>query len=153
MALWSSGDAITQSKINGVYTPYTPTIGAAGGSPGLGNGTLSGKWWREGQTVLFGIRLSFGSTTSFGTGQVTLTLPVAAEASGSVSLSGSGVGLDASAGTAAFPLLLTGFLLSSSTVFAIWNPAGSSNNVVTSAFPFTWTTSDVLDISGSYFAA
>jgi hypothetical protein len=152
-SLWSVGDELDVDKLNGVFTSYTPTWSSTGSAPSLGNGSIVGKWWRQGQTVRFSILLTAGSTTSFGTGEWTFTLPLAAESSQSLSFNVTGVARDSSAGNAPFPVISTGSLMASASIFGIWNPVGSSSNTVTNTLPFTWATSDVLEISGSYFAA
>jgi hypothetical protein len=152
MSLWSVGDELDVDKLNGVFTSYTPTWSSTGSAPSIGNGSIVGKWWRQGQTVYFSILLTAGSSTTFGSGAWKFTVPIAIESSGSLSFVVSGVAVDNSAGNAAFAVSSTGFLLSSSTVFELWVPGGASN-VVTPTAPMAWATSDVLEIVGSYFAA
>jgi hypothetical protein len=62
-------------EVSGVWNGYTPTWAAAGTQPAIGNGTLTGRWKRVGNTVDFRILLIAGSTTTFGTGTWTWTLP------------------------------------------------------------------------------
>lgn len=63
-------------------TSYTPTWTATAGSPAVGNGTLTGYYYRIGNLIVGGVTLLPGSTTTFGTGGNTwiFTLPVAAHA-------------------------------------------------------------------------
>lgn len=52
----------------GLWTPYTPTWKASGGTqPALGNGTIEGRYCVQGRTVHFVLGLFCGSTTTFGT--------------------------------------------------------------------------------------
>lgn len=46
------------------WTSYTPTWTSTGGSPSLGNGTLTGRYQQFGKTVVARISLVWGSTTS-----------------------------------------------------------------------------------------
>lgn len=46
------------------WQSYTPTWSGSGGTPSLGNGTLSGRWRRVGDSAEFQIYLLWGSTTS-----------------------------------------------------------------------------------------
>lgn len=55
---------------------YTPTLTSGGTAPVLGNGVLSGIFSRNGSTVSYSIELTTGSTTTLGTGNLFLSLPV-----------------------------------------------------------------------------
>jgi hypothetical protein len=55
---------ISATNFPGVWSDYTPTWVAEGGSRSIGNGSLAGRWTRVGTTVFFTIRLDWGSTTS-----------------------------------------------------------------------------------------
>ena len=65
----------------GAWTSYTPTWGSTGTAPAIGSGTLIGFWTQVQKTVLFRVGVTFGGTTTFGTGNYTLTLPVAPSSS------------------------------------------------------------------------
>lgn len=56
---------------------YTPTLSSGGTAPSLGNGTISGSYTRQGATVTIDGQLSIGSTTSLGTGGLSISLPFA----------------------------------------------------------------------------
>jgi hypothetical protein len=62
-----------------VWDTYAPTWTASVTAPKLGNGTLSGRFLRVGQTVDVRIFLKFGSTTDSGSGNLRFSLPVAAK--------------------------------------------------------------------------
>lgn len=66
-------------NINDVGT-YTPTWTGSGSNPAIGNGTLSGNYVRSGNQVTVSITMTAGSTTTFGTGDWTFSLPFAAQA-------------------------------------------------------------------------
>lgn len=90
-----SGNYVT---ISGVVA-YAPVWASTGSAPSLGNGTISAAYTRKGSIVTGWIELSFGSTTTPGTGVWTFTLPVADYASlvtvGGVGISqGTGSGPD-----------------------------------------------------------
>lgn len=55
------------STSTSAWTPYTPTWTASAGSPSLGNGTLSGRYKKNGRTVHLALTLTGGSTTTYGT--------------------------------------------------------------------------------------
>lgn len=70
--------AAIDTALTGAWTPYIPVWGASGTQPDRGNGTLVGSYRRVGKTVDVLVKLTMGSTTTFGTGTYTLSLPVAA---------------------------------------------------------------------------
>ena len=74
-----SGEA-TGLKWAGAEIAYTPTWGASGTAPSLGNGIITGFYTRIGDVVSFRIRLQIGSTSTMGTGGYTFTLPIAMSA-------------------------------------------------------------------------
>jgi len=59
----------------GASTSYTPVWTSSGTAPSLGNGTLTGKYSRVGDLVYFSMKLTFGSTTTAGTGDYSFSLP------------------------------------------------------------------------------
>lgn len=58
---------------NGVF--YTPVLTASGGGFLLGNGVISGEYWLVGDRVRVQGSITMGSTTSFGTGTYSISLP------------------------------------------------------------------------------
>lgn len=60
------------------WTSYTPAWTSTGTAPAIGNGTITGAYQQVGKMVLgFRISIVFGSTTTYGTGNYLLSLPVA----------------------------------------------------------------------------
>ena len=57
------------------WTTYTPVWSTSGTSPSLGDGTLKGLWRRAGDSMEIIIRLTFGSTTTPGTGNFQFSIP------------------------------------------------------------------------------
>lgn len=57
------------------WTSYTPVWTNSVGAPTLGNGTLAGWYRREGTTLYFRGRLTIGSTTTVGSGDIRVSLP------------------------------------------------------------------------------
>ena len=62
---------------DGAYLTYTPAWTGTT-NPGLGNGTLTGRWTRIGRTIIGSINLTIGSTTTGGSGSWAWDLPVVA---------------------------------------------------------------------------
>jgi len=72
--------AITQAgrpAALGEWTAYTPTWGASGTAPALGNGTIAGRYTIIGKTVHCRVTLGLGSTSTQGTGMWYFTVPPA----------------------------------------------------------------------------
>lgn len=145
-----AADASASKKIGNVgfsseteYTEtYTPTWASSGTQPALGNGTLTGRRTRSGNLMTVEVKLTAGSTTTFGTGYYTFSTgvtPVTGEHQGSASA------VDASVstfydGACQMPSGL-------STIQALSN--GGVNNWGQTV-PFTWATSDTLTLSISF---
>jgi hypothetical protein len=55
--------------------PYTPALTSGGTAPVLGNGTISGTYYRNGATTTVVGQLTLGSTTTLGTGGLKVSLP------------------------------------------------------------------------------
>lgn len=147
---WVAGNVLTAAQLN-TYAPqswsaYTPAMTQWT----LGNGTLTGRTAQHGKTVHFSLRLTIGSTTSSGgSGIMTLSLPVAAEMGSS---------------TTAFPPIGWASLrdvsapaqrqwmacLNSTSTFLM---ADDSLTPVQGTTPWTWATGDLIVVNGSYEAA
>lgn len=146
---WANG-TLTATELNeqirdnfnsaGTWTPYTPTWASAGTQPALGNGILYADYSRLGDTIHFSVTIQMGSTTTYGTGAYTISLPFAA-ASGPRQIfsamyndSGSdyiGVGMVPSGSSSCY--LFTGI-----------------STFVTATAPFTFGNGDVIAVSGTY---
>lgn len=60
----------------GAWSTYTPTWTASTANPAIGNGALLGRYQRlYGRTWHIDVLMSFGSTTTYGTGTYSLSLP------------------------------------------------------------------------------
>lgn len=66
--------------IEAAWTSYAPSWTCTGSAPVLGNGTLVGRYRKVGRTVDLSLFLSFGSSTTGGTGGFAFTLPFPAVA-------------------------------------------------------------------------
>ncbi len=145
---WSHGPLASDL---GVWTDYTPVWTSSGTAPAIGNGTLSGRYVLHGKTCHFTIALTFGSTTTTGSGSWSFGFPV----------------------TPSFTLptsfLLTGYLedlatvgygylgarASSATEFYVQFSSGTNgqSNIQGAAVPFTMATGDYLSMAGTYEVA
>jgi hypothetical protein len=58
-------------------TSYTPSWTASTTNPTIGNGTITGAYTQIGKMVFVRIQITMGSTTTYGSGQYSISLPVA----------------------------------------------------------------------------
>lgn len=72
---WNGSSWDTYFKVPGAWTAYTPSWTASTTNPSLGNGTLIGRYQKIGRTVIFHVNLITGSTTSYGSGSYSFSLP------------------------------------------------------------------------------
>lgn len=130
------------------WTTYTPTW-TASVNPVLGNGTITGRYRKFGRTVHLQIDLTMGSTTTYGTGAWTLSLPVAAGAS-----TGSRIGVAQALGGSRFPgQVVVSPGASGTSPFFPASSSVSNLSSATSAVPFAWATGNELRITVTYEAA
>ncbi len=130
----------------GVPFSFTPILNAAGGSPTVGNGTLTGTLMKVGNggsgfKWLATIKLTLGSTTSLGTGGFWFTLPESA----TVDCVGRGFGYFT--GTGIYYEGAASIGAGSANVSVISNGAtGSWSNVV----PVTWQSGSSITLTVEY---
>ena len=136
------------NTIGATSTTYTPVwYGAI--APAIGNGTLTGRYFKIQKIVFVEILFSPGSTTTFGTGTYFFSLPVTARA-GLFGFMSNGVArlYDSSTGLATFAQ--TGFYNADYTKVMVYlEPVGQVGQTT----PFTWAQSDEIIMSFWYEAA
>lgn len=115
---------------------WSPAWTSSGTAPVLNNGTLTGTYLQAGKLVLAQFELIMGSSTTFGTGTYSMSLPVAATGSAGKSLGGSIYLLDNSTTTSN----MAAPIYSTSTTIVIRYHGGTSN--VAATVPWTWAQSD-----------
>lgn len=82
---WVVGETVAAATMNteirdqfnsffGAWTAYTPAW-TASTNPSLGNGTLTGQHMKVGRTTHMQLQLTAGSTTTFGSGTYTFSMP------------------------------------------------------------------------------
>ncbi|MDG9717394.1 hypothetical protein [Streptomyces sp. DH24] len=90
---WVVGEVVSAATMNqeirdqfnsmfAAWTAYTPAWTASSSNPSLGNATLTGRYMKIGRTVLCHINLTTGSTTTYGTGNYSFSLPAQAANAG-----------------------------------------------------------------------
>lgn len=140
----ASGEA-TGLKYTGGYTAWTPTWTGLT----VGNGTVTARYTQVGKTVRFDVAFSFGSTSAITASFPSFTLPVNL-AKTSVQVAG----LWVDAGTQKYFNSYYCDTASICYLIAGW----TANNYmleagVSATVPFTWTTGDYFNVSGSYEVA
>jgi hypothetical protein len=125
---------------------YTPAwTGSGFGDPVLGNGSIAGRYMRHGKTVTVTISLAVGSTTTFGAGYWSFSLPFPVDAA--ISHIGTAQIADSSV-----PTVFTGNVINlTSTTIVVYShntaaPAGGS-------VPMSWGNLDTLRLTFTYEAA
>lgn len=131
------------------WTSYTPTWTMSVTNPSLGNGTLTGAYKAIGKTVEFRLRFVAGSTTTFGEGLWSFSLP-----SGySPAAAQTTYGMAASAASARY--VLAAYLTAADGVFrmAYGGTSGVRTNAGATDVPFEWSQNAQLILGGVYEAS
>jgi hypothetical protein len=145
---WYSGTAWETALALGAWTTFTPTFTSIGAGTdwAIGNATTSAAYLRVGRSLFFRVQVTWGTTTTFGTKALGMSLPLAAIAySGTNPVLGEAAYFDASTakvyvgrvnyrGQTEVQFVQTG-------VSATYVETGS----VTSTLPFTWVSTDQLN--------
>lgn len=141
-------DSGTATDLSGLaQSTYTPAWSASGVAPAIGDGTLAGVFTRIGKRITGVIRLVAGSTTTFGTGAWTFTIPVTA---------GTVTNLQAGGGAVKITDDGTAYYVGAASIGSAGTTTGSivtPGGDVSASVPHTWAQNDVLEIYFDYIAA
>jgi len=133
---------VNAPNISNPWISYTPTWGASGVAPAVNNGSLTGAYRLVGKTLDFRVVLTFGSTTSTGTGNYKFGISPGPSFAFPINQPcGSAFVRDASAST---NYLRTACTLNTGEI-QLMDAAGA---VVGASTPFVTTTSDEIKITG-----
>jgi hypothetical protein len=134
------------------WFPYTPAWTASTSNPTLGNGSIAGRYMRSGKSVFFAAEVITGSTTTYGSGNYSLSLPIAPRTTTPTQYVQSRVG-DASSGQAYAGQ--SGALVDTPSPGAapIQVQGAADLDNVTPTSPITFATGDQLRLFGMYEAA
>lgn len=148
---WGVGELLKAADMNtelrdlsaglqATWDTYTPTWTGTS-NPSIGNGVLTGRYLRLGKTIICTIVMQMGSTTTYGSGTWTITLPVASVWASQTDVSMGSAHLFDTSATAR----KTGqvFNVGQSTVRIVTDSA----TLVGTAVPWTWATGDSLSLS------
>ena len=133
------------------WTPYTPIWTCDGTAPAIGDGTLTGAYIAAGKLIHFWATLTAGTTTTYGTSNWRLSLPVNEKP---IRWTFPGNCRDVSA-LNTYPMAGEWDGGTGTIVMRLWpTTAGSTWRIFNGGtIPFTWAAGDLLNISGSYEAA
>lgn len=150
----SAGQVLTAATMNtiGAETEsFTPTWTSTGTAPAIGNGTLTGRYFRVQKMVQVEILFKAGSTTTFGTGQYRFALPTGLSARAQLyGFMSRGIARAADVSLGNTYIGQASFWDSSTDrIYALF--AGAFP--VTSLAPFTWAVNDELQLIYWYEAA
>jgi len=159
---WVAGETVVAAMLNteirdaiaGIeagWANYTPTWTASGTAPAIGNGVQQAAFMQIGHTTQYRIVLSFGSTTTFGTGIYSFALPVAARAGAGI-VHGVVRGFNSGVG------IFSGFALSNTggATISLSLPTSAANCSLVDVgqlVPWTLKSGDGLTVVGTYEAA
>ncbi|WP_327160561.1 hypothetical protein [Streptomyces zaomyceticus] len=156
---WVVGEVVTAAYMNAeirdqwldmlaAWVTYTPSW-TASVNPSLGNGSVVGRYKKVGRKVDFQIDLTMGSTTTYGTGAWSLTLPFTAASS-----SGSRVGVAQALGGSRFGgQVIVSPGANGVGAFFPASAAVSNYSSAAAAVPFAWANGNELRITGVYESA
>lgn len=126
------------------WTSFTPTWGGTTTNPVLNNGSITASYLQDGKFVVFKGKITMGSSTTFGSGIWTVTVPVNAV---DITAIGQGLAKDSSP-TNGFPLIAE---FRSVSQLQFW--PNNASGQVTNAAPLTWASGDSLNWTIIYEAA
>lgn len=128
------------------YNTFTPTWTSTGTAPAIGNATVNARYFRIGKFVHAAIAITFGSTSTYGTGAYRFALPVAL--AGGLAFSSSVYLSDSSTGN----FVMGVAQIESGTTFSLLYAATylGAGTGVGAAAPWAWATNDILHVDLMY---
>jgi hypothetical protein len=136
------------SQIDSAWTSYVPVWTASGTNPVINNGTIEGWYKVIGKTCFVRGNIAMGSTTTFGTGEWYVSMPLTAAHADAILLNGNLL----DNGTAWYNVTVNGARSGFNTKAPLQyvNIASGVATEVNPTQPFTWTTGDRFIWNGSY---
>lgn len=139
------------------YTTWTDYSGSfawtgSGSNPAIGNGVITARYRRSGKCVYYSFRIAMGSTTTYGTGTYSFSLPVNSSVRFYVGAAYLRDSSAAASGHAPGVILVDG--AGSATTATVASSTGAGTGTVAGqTAPFTWANGDSLTASIIYEAA
>ncbi len=138
------------NSLTSAWTAYTPAWTSSGTAPAIGNGSIAGRYKRVGKLCTVAFKALFGSTTTYGTGAYSFSLPVAALSTSSIDRAGSAYLRDMS-GAGAGHYMGLALVPAGQSVINLVDPIAHAQ--VTNTVPFTWANTDFIEASVTYETA
>lgn len=129
------------------WAAFSPEWTADVTNPVINDGILTGRYVRIGNTVHGSIRMYAGSSTTFGSGGWSFSLPATAAAGNFL-----GVGMASITDASPFNIYSAMVRLNSTTTIQLATTASPTAQVAAAA-PFTWTSGDDIGLTFTYEAA
>lgn len=159
---WVAAEVVTAALLNthlrdnlkalgDAWASYTPAWTASTTNPTLGNGTITGVFIQPGKLVHMRVRITAGSTTTFGSGNYQVSLPANAAGSGSnmfLACEPNNAGAIYTAKGRINPAAPT-----IAGLYTLPTTAGNNDRAVTPTAPFTFVNGSIIELHGSYEAA
>lgn len=150
-AFWDAENYDRWVALYAGWSSWTPVWSCSVTPPSLGNGTLAGAYKATGKTVEFRLRFVAGSTTTYGEGLWSFTLPSGYSPAASQTASAM------AASAASLRYVLAAYLTASAGIFRLATSGGNSG-VRTNAgagndIPFEWSQNAQLLVTGVYEAS
>jgi hypothetical protein len=139
---------LSGSQIESAWTSYTPVWTASGTNPVIGNGTIEGYYKLIGKTCFVRGNIAMGSTTTFGTGEWYVSMPVTAVHADAILMTVTLLDNGSAWYNATMAGGRAGFNTKAPMQYV--NIANGTASDVNPTQPFTWTTSDRFIWNGSY---
>jgi hypothetical protein len=148
-----AGEEPTAARLNDILAalaplPYTVTWASSGTQPSIGNGTLTGRYLKMGTFVWAFVAMTVGSSTTYGTGSYTWSLPFTSQSYPAHSpwpmFVGSGLVRDVSASQYHPPTTTPNFIITH---------GGSAFGTIpsfNSTTPMTWANGDTITMNCLY---
>lgn len=150
---WWNGSSWQTIFFPGPWQTYTPTWGAVtGAAPTIGNGSLLGRYQQIGKTVTFRAQINMGSTSTYGTGQWTIGLPVPASSTTLLQTIIPGHMWDVSA-TNGYVLIGYVNVASPGSVTMEVQDGAAGTDSLAQGTPVSFANGDLVTVAGSYEAA
>lgn len=132
------------------WTSYTPVWSSTGTAVSIGNGTRVGAYVAAGKLIHFRAKITMGSTSTYGTGQYRVSLPVGMHASDP----GRFIVVLVDASASATYRGITYNVVTTTAPIAVDNgTAGGAVAAVAPTVPFTFANGDSIEVVGTYEAA
>ena len=146
---WLTVDGIVGTDL-GKWQAYTPIWTAVTTNPSIGNGTLVGRYTQIGKTCILVIGLTMGSTTTYGSGNWSFSLPKTAKNTSGINFYG--VAHLRKSGTANYERIAQISPSISTTVINMFtDPTPGSNSAnISATVPFTWGEGDAFGFEITY---